>query len=116
MLSGAIKNRTEAIAYGITPKGSVPPFTEKKSDKETLQWWMQHRYDQIGLALVSRMTPAQVAELDAWLTQAMNHPAVQAQTQGPRPAPEIPGVQGIFTRALGAERRMEGPHPGSEVS
>lgn len=112
MLGAAVKARVQTLANGITPKGSRPPFTRRMTPAETLEWWMAHRYDGTGMALVGRMTPLQVAELDAWLTQAMNHPSQQA---GKVVAPPEPGVQNVLTRALGQERRVEGPPVGAEV-
>lgn len=112
MLATAAKKRMDALAYGITPKGSRPPFTRRYSPAETLTWWLQHRYDPLGMALVQNMTPMQVAQLDAWLTQASAHPSVE----GRNGVPTLPGVQGVLTRALGQERRIQGPPVGPEVS
>jgi len=121
MLASAVKNRVSALQYGITPKGSRPPFTRKMTPAETLKWWLQHRYDQLGLAIVQTWTPVQVAQLDAWLAQAVNHPAVQGQGGVPTmpqqgPVGRIPGVQNVLTRALGQERRIEGPPIGPTVA
>ncbi len=111
MLSSAMKARTAALAYGITPKGADPPFTDRKSPREALSWWLKHRYDPIGMGLVGQMSPLQVAELDAWLTQAGLHaPAPTSQMPG-----LLPGSSGVLTRAMGATRRAEGPPAGSEV-
>ena len=116
MLSSAIKNRTKAITYGITPKGSRPPFTRKYSAAEAMQWWMQHRYDQLGMGLVASMTPMQVAQLDAWLAQVSAHPSMQ-QGQAPAAAPAAAGnSEWALKQAIGQERRIQGPPIGSEVA
>lgn len=105
MLAHAIEDRVKAIQYGVTPKGANPPFTRKQSASETLQWWIQHRYDELGMSVVATMTPMQVAQLDAWLAQ-----------ETAQRSHSIPGVQNVLTRALGAERAMEGPPVGPTVS
>lgn len=115
-----MKGRIAAIRYGITPKGQRPPFTRRYSSAEALQWWMAHRYDPQGMALVTKMTPIQVAQLDAWLTQASNHPSIQggqaAQQQQDVNRETQYDASRVLTQAMGQERRIQGPPVGAEVA
>lgn len=118
LLGAAVKQRVHALSNGITPKGTRPPFTRRYSTAEALRWWMEHRYDQLGLNLITRMTPIQVARLDAWLAQAGNHPSMQAG-QAPQQQDAEREVQynasHVLTRAMGQEQRIQGPPVGGEV-
>lgn len=113
MLATAIKHRIDVVSNGITPKGGRAPFTKQMSAREALAWWTEHRYDPLGLALVQGMQPLQVAQLDAWLAQAQNHPSI---TQQPVAAGAVPGAEGILNRAMGQERRIQGAPVGPEVA
>ena len=104
MLANALSHRVDAISESLTPPGQRPPFTRKKSARETMLWWLQHRYDQTGLALYNSMDPTQQAQLDAWLAQVVNHPAVQAMQQVAEPSPGS-----ILGPAMATERRSSGP-------
>jgi hypothetical protein len=73
MLSDAMQHRVNTMAAAIRPKGARPPFTRRMTAQEALDWWLAHRYDPHGLALVAAMQPPQVAALDAWLAQATQH-------------------------------------------
>lgn len=114
-----MKQRVHALSNGITPKGTRPPFTRRYSTAEALQWWEAHRYDPLGMALVTKMTPLQVAQLDAWLAQALNHPSMQAGQPQPQPQDVNREVQynasRVLTRAMGQEQRIQGPPIGGEV-
>ncbi len=104
MLGNAISHRIDAISTSLTPQGERPPFTRKKSARETMLWWLRHRYDQTGLEVYNAMDPTQQAQLDAWLAQVVNHPAVQAMQQVAEPSPSS-----VLGPAMAAERRISGP-------
>ncbi len=101
--------------------------------KEALLFWLGdgtrehpgHRYDEYGQQVLANMTPLQIAHLDAWLAAHSSRmpapqgmaPAAPAPGQpAGAPMPLLPGVAGVFTRALGSERRIEGAPIGSEVA
>ena len=129
MLAASIKSSIDALANGLTPKGSTPFGTEKLSPKDALLFWLGdgtqkhpgHRYDDIGAQVLANYTPLQIAHLDAWLASysaRMPHPAQAAPTM-PTPTPSqvpgqgqpahlLPGVAGVLTRALSLERHAEG--------
>lgn len=119
MLASAIKKRVSALEYAVKPPGGRPPFTRKQTAAETLAWWRAHRFDELGLAILQHMTPVQIAELDAWLSAAANHPATRPAAAPGTPTltrPLQPGGPSILTRAMGQETRMQGPPVGSEVA
>ena len=72
MLSARIKARKTLIQNAITPKGSRPPFTQQLSQANALEWWMKHRYDDLGQQVLSNMQPADVMELDRALSQRIS--------------------------------------------
>ena len=72
-LASAISHRIEVMVEFLKPDGAPPVFTTKMSRREALEFWRRHRTDEIGSALLARMTPEQVAELDRAL-------AMQQQT------------------------------------
>ncbi len=104
MLANALNQRVDAIASSLTPPGQRPPFTRKKSARETMIWWLRERYTPTGLALYNAMDPTQQAQLDAWLAQVVNHPQAQAMQQVAQPTPGS-----IIGPAMSTERRMTGP-------
>jgi len=111
MLGEAMKARVDVLASSMTPKGGHPPFTRHMTASEALEWWLKHRYDQQGLTVMQHMQPVQVAQLDAWLAQAIsasNGPAVQE--------PPVNVGQQVLRQAMGQERRIEGPPVGDQVS
>lgn len=112
MLGDAIKKRVHTLATSMTPEGGRPPFTRRMTVAEALRWWLQHRYDQLGMPLVQQMQPQDVAALDAWLAQAMNtQPQPQAQAQKLAVPPGAP----ILREAQSQERRSEGAPAGDQV-
>ncbi len=112
MLGDAIKQRVHTLATSMTPEGGRPPFTRRMTAAEALHWWLQHRYDQLGMALVQQMQPQQVAALDAWLAQAMN---VQPQPQAMPQKLTVPPGAPILRAAQAQERRIQGAPPGDQV-
>jgi hypothetical protein len=115
MMAAAIKNRVDTIAHGITPPGGRPPFTRRMTVREALAWWLKHRYDPIGMQMFAGMMPVQQQELDAWLAEAVNHPAAAGATPQGQPV-RLPDPGSVLVPAQIAERRMEGAPIGSEVA
>lgn len=75
-LAGAIKHRIEVMVAFLAPDGR-PIFTTKVSGAEALDFWRRHRTDEVGMALLQRMTPEQVMELDARLAAGGQNNAPQ---------------------------------------
>ena len=70
MLAGKIQSTKEMLRTSLAPAGQRPPFTEQLSQGEALNWWRQHRNDEYGKQMVSKMGQQDVMELDAALMQA----------------------------------------------
>ncbi len=71
-----------------------PPFTTALTRAESLAWWRQHRHDDFGAKVLTRFTPAQIADLDLALAREMNpEPLVPTQVTTPTeeqmPIPEV---------------------------
>lgn len=112
MLGDALKQRVQVVADSITPKGGQPPFTRRMTAAQALDWWLRNRYGPLGMELVSRMQPQQVAALDAWLAQAAN---MQPQPAAPPQKLAVPPGAPILREAQAQERRIEGAPPGDQV-
>lgn len=65
-LAIAIEHRIKVMVEFLAPDGR-PVFTKKVSGADALEFWRRHRTDETGMALLQRMTPEQVMELDAAL-------------------------------------------------
>lgn len=79
LLAEAILHEVDVRAAILSPVGGRPPFTDQITTEESFRFWSKQRYEPAGKAAVGRMTPTQVAELDAWLAQEVN------ARQNPRP-------------------------------
>ena len=85
LLAEAILHQVEVRAAMLNPVGGKPPFTDQVTTDEAFAFWSKYRYEPQGKAAISRMTPLQIAELDAWLTQEVN-----ARQQAATPGPLVP--------------------------
>jgi hypothetical protein len=63
-LAAAIEHRIGVMVAFLKPAGRPPVFTRRVGRKEALEFWRRHRTDELGMQLLSRMTPEQVMELD----------------------------------------------------
>lgn len=120
ILAEKLKQTVRTTSDEINPPGNRPPLHNQLSAKAALAWWTEHRYDKLGQDWLQKVgaTPAQVAQLDAWLyhaTQAAN-PEAQAGAGMSLPQGDLPDPNSLIHTAMGAERRMEGPEVGSEVA
>ena len=79
MLTEAILHQKKVLTAVLKPVGGKPPFTEQITTDEAFTFWSKNRYRPLGQAAVSRMTPLQVAELDAWRAREVN----ERQAPGP---------------------------------
>mgnify|MGYP001607622587 CR=1 FL=1 len=77
-LAEAIVHRKALLVEMLRPLGTRPPFTEQRTTEEATEWWLKHRYDETGKAILGTYTPAQIAELDAFLAGVTSQRSQQA--------------------------------------
>lgn len=116
-MSDRLKSTVTHVSSTITPPGKRPPFHEQYTPRKAFEWWMQHRYDPIGMKICEGWNdPGRVAQLDAWLTSAMQGLLAGAQHGVPLQSNQLPDANGILNRAMTQERRTEGPPIGDQVA
>ena len=69
ILSEAITKRTNLLKNALLPPGSRPPFTTQLSEGDALAFWRRNRNLPLGRAVLERMTPEAIMELDLTLSQ-----------------------------------------------
>lgn len=69
MLADAINHRVELLSEFLT-SDDRPVFSKRLSEREALDWWQRHRYDEFGARILASWTPQQIMALDAALSQA----------------------------------------------
>ena len=62
--------RVSFLRDAVRPPGQRPPFTTQLTGAEAVDWWSQHRYDDLGQRVLQNYSQEQVAELDAELNAA----------------------------------------------
>jgi hypothetical protein len=70
-LAGGIRTAISTIADTLRPPGGRAPFTQRLSRTDALDWWAQHRRDELGAAALQAMPPQAIAQLDVELGQHM---------------------------------------------
>lgn len=68
-LGQRMKTRLALVREAIAPEGKRPPFSKQLSKADALAFWKEHRHDAIGEAVLAKMTPEAVIELDGALAQ-----------------------------------------------
>lgn len=69
MAAGALKTRVSTMSQSLMAAQGRIPFHTKLSQANALDWWSQHRYDQLGQQALAGLDPIAVARLDTALTQ-----------------------------------------------
>ena len=67
MLVEKIQEQRQILRDALMPEGTRPPFSTQLSTDKALAWWSKHRYDDIGQAVIQRMKPEAILELDVAL-------------------------------------------------
>jgi hypothetical protein len=70
LLAERLSHEKATIVEALRPEGKRTLFSKQLSKPEALKFWQQHRFDEIGAQVLARMSPSDVMELDAALTQA----------------------------------------------
>lgn len=78
LLAEAILHNIAVMVSILKPTGGAAPFTDQLTSADALAWWKKNRYEAEGKAVASRLSPQQVAEIDAWLARELNKPTGQA--------------------------------------
>lgn len=69
-LAGKLSSHIDMLSDFIAPPGQRLPFTQQLSKRAALDFWKQHRYDEIGKPWLDRMDAQSVMELDNALSRA----------------------------------------------
>ena len=77
LLAGQMDTASKGLAQQLGA-GERPLFTTPMTKNESLAWWREHRHDEAGAQVLSRMQPWDIARLDADLQAFINGPEVAA--------------------------------------
>lgn len=69
MLADALGKRVDLMATMMRPDNR-PIFHQRLSEPDAVRFWRQHRFDDLGKAVMSSWTPDQILNLDTRLMQA----------------------------------------------
>ncbi len=69
LLAGAIQRQLRIISTVVGPPGERPPFTRQLSAPDAMKWWREHRFDEMGLAMMSKLPVDKQLELDVALSR-----------------------------------------------
>jgi hypothetical protein len=78
MLSDQILHRVHLVRDFLRPEGGLAAFMAQVTSTEGLAFWRAHRYDRIGITILSQLTPEYTARLDAYLAQVGMAPQTPA--------------------------------------
>lgn len=95
LLADKLKKNMNDLTESLQAAGGRIPFKTKLSKGSALDWWAQHRYDQLGQRALSSLDPASIMSLDAELAKYN-----QSQDQG------LPTIGNAPTEPMGV---MNGP-------
>lgn len=77
-LAQGMKARISDMTLALQAADGRIPFHTKLSKGDALDWWMKHRYDNLGQQALAGMPPQAIFSLDA----ALNQRVAQQQEQG----------------------------------
>lgn len=64
MLAGKIQGRVADLGQAMQAANGRIPFHTKLSQGTALEWWAQHRYDDLGQQVLQNLDPLDVLHLD----------------------------------------------------
>ncbi len=82
LLAQMIPKRIHVMRQAIAPEGKRPPFSEQLSEKDALDWWRVHRFDNLGQQVTANMDPQSLLELDGALSRQIEAETMEVQVDG----------------------------------
>ncbi len=69
MLAGRISKERGLLSAAFKASGNRPLFSTKVPEREAIEFWLEHRDDDIGDKVLKTMAPEDILELDTRLAQ-----------------------------------------------
>lgn len=69
LLAMRLREQTEAFRDELGGPHERKPFHQQMGPTAALAWWQQHRYDELGMAVLQRYSVTDIAALDRALAE-----------------------------------------------